>query len=150
MSATATNLDPGQILDAVPLKNESARVVMRGGKMVAYVPLRKSWITRPPFSLIFPVRSERGIELDAMGQVVFEACDGQTTVERIVEKFASAHHLRFHEARMSVTQFLRDLTQRGLIVIVGPADAPKRVRQGGPNRRNRRRQLQRAAQADED
>jgi hypothetical protein len=40
-------------------------------------------------------------------------------VERIVESFAADHKLTFREAQLSVTQFLRMLTERGVVAIVG-------------------------------
>jgi hypothetical protein len=46
-------------------------------------------------------------------------CDGRRTVEAIIEEFAADHKLSFREAQLSVTQFLRQLTQRGLIAVVG-------------------------------
>jgi hypothetical protein len=48
-------------------------------------------------------------------------------VEEIVEAFAARHRLTFHEARLSVTAFLRQLTWRGLVVIAGrPKEAEVR------------------------
>jgi len=49
---------------------------------------------------------------------VLEACNGEATVETIVEGFAARHQLRFHEARQSVLSFLRMLVERRVIALV--------------------------------
>ena len=54
-----------------------------------------------------------------MGAEVLDLCDGKRNVERIIEQFAGAHKLTFREAQLAVTQFLRQLTRRGLTAIVG-------------------------------
>jgi hypothetical protein len=40
-------------------------------------------------------------------------------VETVIEKFAAANKLSFREAQLPVTQFLQQLTERGLVAIVG-------------------------------
>ncbi|MEX0775517.1 MAG: PqqD family protein [Phycisphaeraceae bacterium] len=134
-------LSPRQLLDAVPVRNQAVRTGRRGGELLLYVSLKPRWFMRPPISLLMPFRKERGTALDTMGQEVWQACDGGSTVEQIVERFAQAHHLRFHEARMSVMQFLRDLTQRGLLVIVGDKrEAREEIRKAKAEKRRKQNQ----------
>jgi hypothetical protein len=113
-------LDPAVLLDAVPSQNQVLRLEPRGSSLVVWVPIRKRWWMRPPLSWILPFRSEKGVELDALGHEVFIACDGSRTTERIVEEFAERHRLRFHEARLSVLSFLKSLVERNLVALVLP------------------------------
>jgi hypothetical protein len=57
--------------------------------------------------------------LDRIGSFVLSLCDGHRTVESIIESFASSHKLSFREAQLPVTQFMQELTQRGVIALVG-------------------------------
>ena len=109
-----------EMLDAVPMRNVNVREEDRGGgEWRLFVPLKRRWFTGPPFSWLMPLSRERVVALDSLGWEVWRACDGQTRTEQIVEAFAQSHGLTFHEARTSVMQFLRMLTARGLIVMVG-------------------------------
>ncbi len=127
---TETTLGPTDLLDAVPVPNESVRAEPQpsgrgpgGGGIVLRVPLVRRWYMRPPLSWVMPFSRERAVGLDRLGREVWEACDGRRTAEEIIERFSRAHHLTFQEARISVMQFLRDLTRRGLIVMIGtPTD----------------------------
>ena len=113
----------GELLDAVPVRNEAARAEYDGaGELVLAVPLRKRWYMGPPVSWILPFSRERRVSLDAYGREVWRQCDGSTRTEQIVECFAHNHHLSFHEARLSVVSFLRELTRRGFVVMAGPAE----------------------------
>ena len=108
------------LLDAVPLRSRTVRGEKRpDGGWLLRVPLRRRWYTRPPLAWLMPLSRERAISLDQLGSEVWQACDGRRTVEQIVDLFAAAHDLTFHEARLSVTAFLRLLTLRGLVVVVG-------------------------------
>ena len=60
----------------------------------------------------------RSVVLDRIGRTVWDLCDGQRTVERVVEEFAGRYGLTFHEARVSVTTYLKELVQRGALVMV--------------------------------
>ena len=55
------------------------------------------------------------LQLDAMGTAVWDLVDGKRSVRRIVEIFAKANRLDNKEAEVSVTSFIRELGQRGLL-----------------------------------
>jgi len=108
------------LLDAVPLRSQTVRGEKRpDGGWLLRIPLRRRWYTRPPLAWLLPISRERAIRLDRLGSEVWQACDGRRTVEEIVDLFAAAHDLTFHEARLSVMEFLRRLTLRGLVVVAG-------------------------------
>lgn len=60
---------------------------------------------------------ERTFGLDAYGQEVYNACDGNTSVNDIVQHFAKKHHIDRAEAEQNVTTFLKTLIGKGLIGI---------------------------------
>ena len=113
------------VLDVIPVVNSAVRVELQNPGALVWVPLRPRWWMGPPFSWVLPFRKEKGIALDGLGRRVLEACDGHATVERIVEDFATAHRLRFHEARQSVLVFLKMLLERKVVAFVlRPSLAP--------------------------
>ncbi|MCC7147092.1 MAG: PqqD family protein [Phycisphaeraceae bacterium] len=109
-----------QLLQATPTPNRAVRRERRQKDLVVYLPLRRRWFNAPPFSWLLPFRTEKAVGLDHLGTEVYEACDGRTAVQAIIEDFALRHKLTFHEARVSVCAFLQQLTSRRLIVMVGP------------------------------
>ena len=70
---------------------------------------RLSWIT--------PIRRERRVVLDRLGRQIWDWCDGQCTVESVIDRFAEAHDLTFHESRVAVTSYLKQLIQRGALAV---------------------------------
>lgn len=77
----------------------------------------------PPVTWLLPLRPERRFELDALGASVLNMCDGDSSVEQIIGRFAEGNGLSFREAQVSVVQFLKMLTQRGVIAIVAVGDS---------------------------
>ena len=118
------NGDP--LLDAVPLRNQEVTLEREGEGAVLRAPLRQRWWMKPPFGWFFPFRDSRGFGVDAYGMEVWEACDGNQTVKRICERFATTHAVSFGEARVAVYQFLQTLTKRELIVIQVAQDSRER------------------------
>lgn len=55
------------------------------------------------------------IQLDTMGTAVWDLVDGRRSVRRIIQIFAEIHRLDNKEAEVSVTSFIRELGQRGLL-----------------------------------
>lgn len=61
--------------------------------------------------------AERTFGLDPLGREVYEACDGKTTVHKIIENFARTHQVSLAEADISVTTFLKTLVTKGLVAM---------------------------------
>jgi hypothetical protein len=115
-------ISTGELLDAIPVRNRTVVVESRSDReAVLSVPLRKKWYMKPPFTVVFPFSTKRRVALDQLGLEVWDHCDGRSTTEKIVETFAAKHTLTFHESRISVMMFLKLLTQRGMLVMVGAA-----------------------------
>jgi hypothetical protein len=64
------------------------------------------WL-RPP--------KERYVELDEVGGFVWDLCDGNHTVESIVQKTSRQYKMNRREAEVSVTMFLQMLHERNFI-----------------------------------
>ncbi|MEX0655239.1 MAG: PqqD family protein [Phycisphaeraceae bacterium] len=125
MSKHPSRLTNNMLLDAIPVANEAVKTRQYGKAMALVVPIRKSAWMGPPLSWIFPFRDERTFALDTVGQEVWRACNGRRTTEQIIERFANKYNVRFHDARLAVTQFLRTLVERNLVALILPeADKP--------------------------
>ncbi len=102
----------------VPVRNEAAGVVNEGDEVRVKVALKRPWWLLPPISWAVKPRSEKDMRLDALGAEVWRLCDGERTVEQVIDKFAASHRLTFHESRAAVTTYVRRLVERGVLVIV--------------------------------
>jgi hypothetical protein len=60
-------------------------------------------------------RQTKKLQLDAMGTFVWDLMDGKRSVRTIIQIFAKTHRLENKEAEVSVTSFIRQLGQRGLL-----------------------------------
>jgi hypothetical protein len=107
-------------LRAVPHVNQAMEMQRRSnGSTLVSIPMSRPKYLVPPLSWILPFSPYRRVDLEPVGSGVLRMCDGRRTVEAIIEEFAVGHKLSFREAQLAVTQFLRQLMQRGLVVIVG-------------------------------
>lgn len=110
-----------EMLLARPIRNIAAQVSESegAGDLRIAVPTRPKawWYYIPPLIWIIRPPKYRTLILDPVGAPVWSLCDGQTTVEEIIHYFAKNHNLSFHEARVSVTSYLRLLIERGALAI---------------------------------
>ena len=119
-SADRERISPESYLRSVPHLNRAVELNRRrNGTALATVPMRKPRFLVPPLSWLLPYSSHRRIELDAIGVGVIDLCDGTRTVAAVVEEFAERNKLTFRESQLAVTRFLRQLTERGVVAIVG-------------------------------
>jgi len=106
------------MLAARPRRNEAVRVERRDDGSVAITVKRSpEKDLRPPLSWIVPVQREKQTRLDELGRLVWDLCDGNRTVEQVVDVFAGQHDLTFHEGRVSVTEYLKELIRRGILAV---------------------------------
>ena len=67
------------------------------------------------FVFRLPEGATKSFELDEMGLLVWNHCDGQTSVQQIIRTLAKQYNLNLREAEVPTLKFLETLTQRGLI-----------------------------------
>ena len=102
----------------VPVRNQLVEESYRTNKTVTLsYPLRM----RPMFSKLTaafghepPVQKKR-LELDELGTFCWKLINDRRSVQRISTKLADAYKLHPEEARMAVSEFVRQLGKRGLI-----------------------------------
>ncbi len=62
------------------------------------------------------------LKLDEVGTFVWNLCDGKHTVADMVAAMAEQYKLSRREVEVSLTEFLRMLAKRGMIVVAVPQD----------------------------
>lgn len=110
-----------EMLRARPARNRAAPSVSgsRGGLEVSVARKDLPGVGKPLSYLIRAPR-QRSYALDVRGTEILELCNGHRTVEDLIDKFAQAHGLTFHESRIAVTSYLAEMASRGIIALVQP------------------------------
>jgi len=107
-----------QALDACPVRNPQLDTTRTDDGIVSLkLPRRDVWWVRW-FGPILRVPEYRELALDRVGSRVWELCDGSHTVRELVAIFAEEHKLSRKETEISMVTYLKQLTQRGLIMLV--------------------------------
>ncbi len=75
---------------------------------------REAWWVRL-LNVVVPVPRERIFELDEVGRELWALCDGEHTLEDMIQAFVDHHKLTRAEADWSLRTYLRDLGKRGLV-----------------------------------
>jgi hypothetical protein len=107
---------PADVLAAKPLRLfAAAPIETSSGQWRLTVPLKHaSWATR---LLRVPSNATKTFELDDLGKLVWDACDGKTDVRQIIRTLASRYDLNQREAEVATLAFLRTLMRKGLVGI---------------------------------
>ncbi len=106
-----------RMLEAKAIRNAAASAETRADGTVR-VTVRTQplpWMTGALRWIIRP-KQAKPFTLDRLGAEVWGLCDGRR-VEEMIETFAERHKLTFHEARASVSSYLRSLVQRGIVAV---------------------------------
>jgi hypothetical protein len=82
-----------------------------GGKLK--VPVRPARWTGWFFKM--PEGATKTFELDALGLLVWESCDGKTSVQQIIRRLAKRYNLNLREAEVPTVKFLQMLVKKGLV-----------------------------------
>jgi hypothetical protein len=102
-------------LDARPVRRaalETARDA-DGALRLAFDFARPSWQCR----LGAPAKARRTFVLDELGAEVYELCDGKNSVGSIAEMFAVRHKVSLGEAEHSVSEYLKTMLKKGIIMM---------------------------------
>ena len=117
--APTSQLSRMQALEYTPVKScQISELRLESGEVVIEYPLSvRPWIAAVAKRLGGPQnrKQTKKLQLDAMGTSVWDLVDGKRSVRLIIQIFAKAHRLENREAEVSVTSFIRQLGQRGLL-----------------------------------
>ena len=118
---------PADALAARPVRLTDAAVVRTdtGGRLTVPLgtPKRLPWLFRPPAG------ATKTFELDAVGLFVWDAIDGQTSVEQIIGRLAERFRLNLRTAQVPTLQFLRTLMKKGLVGVPAKGRPMRAARQ---------------------
>jgi len=111
-----------QSLSALPVRNTLITYHRsEAGETELIIPRRSDWLGKL-MAFAFFVPSERKIILESIGSDVWELCDGEHSVNQIVDALIEKHKLNRREAETSLTEYLRKLGKRRLIAFAIPKD----------------------------
>jgi hypothetical protein len=101
-----------------PVRNSAAEVGEEGDdKLVTVRQERPRWLVQPLSWVIRP-RLKKTARLEGLSLEIWQRCDGRRRVIELADEFAAEHGLTFHEARVSVSDYLQRLMKRGLVAVV--------------------------------
>ncbi|MFP3903737.1 MAG: PqqD family protein [Armatimonadota bacterium] len=104
-----------QSMNAVPIRNPLLQWAEKdNGEIVVAMDRRDDWVGEA-MGWLFMVPPKQKVELDDIGSSVWRACDGENTVNDIIEIIRREYKLSRREVEMSLTKYLQSLGQRKMI-----------------------------------
>ena len=119
------HLDFETQLHCVPVRNEGVKAYTpdhNPGALIVEVRLRYGGLLNLAAKILKTKRVRR-YELAGLSRELYAKLDGKRTLEQLIMELASAEKLTFLEARALLVQYLKDLMQRGLVVIAASPSA---------------------------
>ncbi len=110
-------------LNAKPVKNQAVGEKRNEkGETILIIPTRKGGWVRI-LSRILYIPQERTICLDEIGAWVWQKCNGNINVSKMIEALAKEFKINPKEAEISLLSFLKKLAQKRLIgFLIGVAE----------------------------
>lgn len=72
---------------------------------------------KPPVNWFINLNLHKRYEISDLSLQIWEWCDGEKSLEEIIDLFALKYQYTFHEARVSVISYLKKLTEKGILQI---------------------------------
>lgn len=112
-----------QSMQSVPMLNQLITVEYDAeDNAVLNVPRKRTTMVKL-MARLFRLPPYKQIELDELGTYTIELCDGEHTVEEIIEAFADRFDLSHREAEVSMVSYLQTLAKRGIIAFAVPEES---------------------------
>lgn len=108
-------LDRKQALAIVPMRNPLIEWERKDDEVHLSIPARQDRIARLVKRLVRNLPDSRQVALDGVGSTVWELCDGERTIDSVVQAVSKQTKLTRRETEASVTLFLQTLAKRGYI-----------------------------------
>jgi hypothetical protein len=117
--SNSVSMTRAEALKFTPVKSDRVQESrLETGEIVLTYPIDiRPWIDRivKRFGGKASTAVDKKIQLDELGTAVWEQINGERSVKQVVQWFAKKYQLHTKEAEVSVSRFLRELGNRGLI-----------------------------------
>lgn len=113
-------IDRKQALAIVPMRNPLVQWERNGNEVVLTIPMRNDRLARLVKKLVRNLPDSRKLALDEVGSSVWELCDGERSINDVVNSISRDYKLTRRESEASVTMFLQTLAKKGLIGLMSP------------------------------
>ncbi len=122
-----------EFLKMKPVRNPALRWEKdEQGTYTVFVPLQQQQQSKGRkgkkglLSKLAPSPTEKKIQLDKVGSIVWGLCDGERTMQDIVEHLREEYKLLPSEAEVSLNAYFNQLSKRGLVGFVLPEETRRR------------------------
>jgi len=102
------------IMSSKPIRNPSIEFEEKLGEIHLQIN-RNSTFAAKLLSKIFIMPKKRVLVLDLVGSEVWKLCDGKNKVVDIIKELSKNHKISAYEAELSLMEFFKMLTKRGLL-----------------------------------
>jgi hypothetical protein len=111
-----------QAMQAWPVRNPALKVHVADDDIVTIeLPRRKDWMGGM-LGFLFSVPQAKPVQLDEVGSLVWNRCDGDHTVNDIVGALVDEYKLNRREVEVSLTEYLQSLAKRGMVGFAVPRE----------------------------
>ncbi|MCW4020516.1 MAG: PqqD family protein [Candidatus Bathyarchaeota archaeon] len=90
------------------------------------------------FSRMAPAPTEKRIQLDMVGSIVWELCDGERTAKDIIERLHKEYKVLPSEAEISLNAYFNQLSKRGLLGFILPEETRTRLQEKEKNEKEKK------------
>ena len=111
-----------QALQVRPLRNPQLEWEYNEEGSVVATLTRRAGLRGRLITFFLAVPESRPIVLDEVGTFVWDMCDGEHSVEQLVQALAEKYKLSQREVEISLNEYLRMLGKRGMIAIAVPKE----------------------------
>ena len=121
------SISRNEFLKITPVRNPYLKWKSEKGVVKISIPRNKpekslvSKISKPP--------KEKKIELDKIGSIVWDLCDGKRTVEEVAGILHERYKLLKSEAELSLNTYFNSLSKRGLMGFILPEETRARFKE---------------------
>ena len=108
-------------LHYVPMRNKAARENREGeDKLLVTLPADAGGFRRSAKEKLLSVTRSGPVTfvLEGASREVYLSCNGKRSLREIIARYNEKRNLSFHTARLGVTQLIKSLSQRGLVVLI--------------------------------
>lgn len=111
-----------EAMQVMPIRNPSLEwEVNEDSNVVVTLPRRRDLKGRL-LTFFFPIPESRPVVLDEVGTFIWQRCDGNYTMDELVECLCAEYNLNRKEVQVSLVEYMKMLGQRGMVAIAVPEE----------------------------